>query len=231
MMNQEEKLQTVRLAQAGGRYGEMSKYMKDYMLMNKTLNAEENELLQDAFDKQVESRRDAWIAVAAAETDVEPSLLSTTQKYRQRIEDEILKLCQDQIDVIADDLLENCDSSLSKVLYYSMIAKYHGYAAEVQLGQDREESIKAAQKSYVAAKAVACADLVAENSTRIKLFLDMACFTRNLLGENAAATAIAQQAFEEASKNVIDQDNVKPAIKDALRELQDFVALMDLSSV
>jgi hypothetical protein len=114
---------------------------------------------------------------------------------------------------------------LMQVMYYSMSARYHTCAAEVQIGKDREESIAAARRSYVAANAIASADLDAAHPYRTKLAQEFAKYTRNLLGERETALQIAQDAYDDAFKQVVDQDAAQ-ASKDALRELGDYVELI-----
>jgi hypothetical protein len=76
---------------------------------------EENDLLREAFDWAVESRRNAWMAITAAESEADKGVLKVTQDYKARVENELLKLSRDQADYIADNLIENAKEPKSKV--------------------------------------------------------------------------------------------------------------------
>lgn len=67
---------------------------------------------------------------------------------QERIERELVDICDDILKIIANELVPRSTSEEGKVFYFKMKGDYHRYLAEFQTGEDRKASSSAALEAY-----------------------------------------------------------------------------------
>ena len=130
---------------------------------------DERNLLSVAYKNVVGTRRASWRIISSIEQKEESKgsdkHVSTIRDYRQKIETELEKVCQDVLDVLDDALIPKAESGESKVFYHKMCVllrrhywnssdvidrkgDYHRYLAEFASGEKRKVAATAAHEAY-----------------------------------------------------------------------------------
>jgi len=145
------------------------------------LTVDERNLLSVAYKNVVGTRRASWRIISSIEQKEESKgsdkHVTTIRQYRQKIETELEKVCQDVLDVLDDSLIPKAESGESKVFYHKMCVKatktaqikrlhmcglraltdayvgnrkgdYHRYLAEFASGEKRKVAATAAHEAY-----------------------------------------------------------------------------------
>jgi 14-3-3 protein epsilon len=88
------------------------------------LTVEERNLLSVAYKNVIGARRASWRIVTSIEQKEESkgneSQVALIKEYRQKIEGELAKICQDILDVLDQHLIKSAQSGESKVFYHKM---------------------------------------------------------------------------------------------------------------
>jgi 14-3-3 protein epsilon len=88
------------------------------------LTVDERNLLSVAYKNVVGTRRASWRIISSIEQKEESKgsekHVSVIREYRQKIETELEKVCQDVLDVLDDCLIPKAESGESKVFYHKM---------------------------------------------------------------------------------------------------------------
>lgn len=88
------------------------------------LTVDERNLLSVAYKNVVGTRRASWRIISSIEQKEESKgsdkHVGTIREYRQKIETELEKVCQDVLDVLDDSLIPKAESGESKVFYHKM---------------------------------------------------------------------------------------------------------------
>jgi len=88
------------------------------------LTVDERNLLSVAYKNVVGTRRASWRIISSIEQKEESKgsekHVGTIRDYRQKIELELEKVCQDVLDVLDDSLIPKAESGESKVFYHKM---------------------------------------------------------------------------------------------------------------
>lgn len=88
------------------------------------LTVEERNLLSVAYKNVIGARRASWRIVTSIEQKEESkgneSQVSLIKEYRQKIENELAKICEDILKVLDDHLIKSAQSGESKVFYHKM---------------------------------------------------------------------------------------------------------------
>lgn len=96
------------------------------------MTVEERNLLSVAYKNVVGTRRASWRIISSIEQKEEAKgsekHIGTIKEYRQKIETELERVCQDVLDVLDESLIPNAVSGESKVFYHKM--SVHGYNEE-----------------------------------------------------------------------------------------------------
>src|ERR1700744_2700259 len=94
--------------------------------MGGELSVDERNLLSVAYKNVVGTRRASWRIISSIEQKEESKgsdkHVSTIRDYRQKIETELEKVCQDVLNVLDDALIPKAESGESKVFYHKMYA-------------------------------------------------------------------------------------------------------------
>ncbi|KAF7715491.1 14-3-3 protein [Penicillium ucsense] len=194
----ENKTFLARLCEQAERYDEMVSYMK----IGGELTVDERNLLSVAYKNVVGTRRASWRIISSIEQKEESKgseeHVSIIREYRQKIETELEKVCQDVLDVLDESLIPKAETGESKVFYYKMKGDYHRYLAEFASGNKRKVAATAAHEAYKNATDVAQTDLTPTHPIRLGLALNFSVFYYEILNSPDRACHLAKQAFDDA---------------------------------
>ncbi|KAL8854225.1 MAG: hypothetical protein Q9221_000939 [Calogaya cf. arnoldii] len=166
------------------------------------LTVDERNLLSVAYKNVVGTRRASWRIISSIEQKEESKgsdkHVGTIRDYRQKIETELEKVCQDVLDVLDDSLIPKAESGESKVFYHKMKGDYHRYLAEFASGEKRKVAATAAHDAYKNATDVAQTELTPTHPIRLGLALNFSVFYYEILNSPDRACHLAKQAFDDA---------------------------------
>ncbi|XP_010543953.1 PREDICTED: 14-3-3 protein 7 isoform X2 [Tarenaya hassleriana] len=181
---------------------EMVEAMKKVAQLDVELTVEERNLLSVGYKNVIGSRRASWRILSSIEQKEEAKGNEQNAKrikdYRQRVEDELSKICNDILAVIDMHLIPSAASGESTVFYHKMKGDYFRYLAEFKSGDDRKEAADQSLKSYEAASTTANTDLSPTHPIRLGLALNFSVFYYEILNSPERACHLAKQAFDEA---------------------------------
>lgn len=104
----------------------MVENMKIVASEDRDLTVEERNLLSVAYKNVIGARRASWRIVTSIEQKEESkgnsSQVTLIKEYRQKIENELAKICDDILDVLDKYLIPSAKSGESKVFYHKMCA-------------------------------------------------------------------------------------------------------------
>ncbi|CAK7243093.1 MAG: hypothetical protein STHCBS139747_004601 [Sporothrix thermara] len=191
-----------RLCEQAERYDEMVTYMKEVAKLGGELTVDERNLLSVAYKNVVGTRRASWRIISSIEQKEESKgsekHVATIREYRDKIETELEKVCQDVLDVLDESLIPNAASGESKVFYHKMKGDYHRYLAEFASGDKRRVAATAAHEAYKSATDVAQTELTPTHPIRLGLALNFSVFYYEILNSPDRACHLAKQAFDDA---------------------------------
>ncbi|KAL9067241.1 MAG: hypothetical protein Q9161_007041 [Pseudevernia consocians] len=198
----ESKTFLARLCEQAERYDEMVTYMKEVAKIGGELTVDERNLLSVAYKNVVGTRRASWRIISSIEQKEESKgsdkHVGTIREYRQKIETELERVCQDVLDVLDESLIPKAESGESKVFYHKMKGDYHRYLAEFASGEKRKVAATAAHEAYKNATDVAQTELTPTHPIRLGLALNFSVFYYEILNSPDRACHLAKQAFDDA---------------------------------
>src|SRR5271168_2845741 len=122
----------------------MVENMKTVASTDQELSVEERNLLSVAYKNVIGARRASWRIVSSIEQKEESKgnevQVGLIKEYRQKIEQELAKICEDILEVLGKYLIPSAESGESKVFYFKMKGDYHRYLAEFAVGDKRKEA-------------------------------------------------------------------------------------------
>eukprot|EP00522_Entomoneis_paludosa_P001922 CAMPEP_0172471302 /NCGR_PEP_ID=MMETSP1065-20121228/67745_1 /TAXON_ID=265537 /ORGANISM="Amphiprora paludosa, Strain CCMP125" /LENGTH=476 /DNA_ID=CAMNT_0013229397 /DNA_START=52 /DNA_END=1483 /DNA_ORIENTATION=- len=176
MADRDTLVYRAKLAEQAERFDEMVSDMKDVAKQPQELTVEERNLLSVAYKNVIGSRRASWRVVTSIEQKGDPEKGPVVKEYREKIETELVDICNDILSIIADSLVPNSSSEEAKVFYYKMKGDYHRYLSEFQVGETRKESAGGALDAYNAASTIASTELPPTHPIRLGLALNFSVF-------------------------------------------------------
>ncbi|GAW00801.1 14-3-3 protein [Lentinula edodes] len=198
----EDSVYLAKLAEQAERYEEMVENMKRVASSDQELTVEERNLLSVAYKNVIGARRASWRIVSSIEQKEESkgneAQVSMIKGYREKIETELAKICEDILDVLDKHLIPSAASGESKVFYHKMMGDYHRYLAEFATGDKRKESADKSLEAYKAASDVAVTELPPTHPIRLGLALNFSVFYYEILNSPDRACHLAKQAFDDA---------------------------------
>ncbi|GKT55176.1 tyrosine 3-monooxygenase tryptophan 5-monooxygenase activation protein [Colletotrichum tofieldiae] len=201
-MGHEDAVYLAKLAEQAERYEEMVENMKIVASEDRDLTVEERNLLSVAYKNVIGARRASWRIVTSIEQKEESkgnsSQVGLIKEYRQKIEAELAKICDDILDVLDAHLIPSAKSGESKVFYHKMKGDYHRYLAEFAVGDRRKDSADKSLEAYKAATEVAQTELPPTHPIRLGLALNFSVFYYEILNAPDQACHLAKQAFDDA---------------------------------
>ena len=103
---------------------EMVEYMKKVARMDIELTSEERNLLSVGYKNIIGARRASWRILSSVEQKEEAkgneSNVRRIMDYMKRVEDELTKICNDILSIIAIHLLPSSTAGESIVFFYKM---------------------------------------------------------------------------------------------------------------
>ncbi|TGJ85248.1 hypothetical protein E0Z10_g3477 [Xylaria hypoxylon] len=203
----ESKTFLARLCEQAERYDEMVTYMKEVAKLGGELTVDERNLLSVAYKNVVGTRRASWRIISSIEQKEESKgsdkHVTTIREYRNKIETELEKVCQDVLDVLDESLIPNAASGESKVFYHKIVP-YIGRAIttvisrSLLLREKRKVAATAAHEAYKSATDVAQTELTPTHPIRLGLALNFSVFYYEILNSPDRACHLAKQAFDDA---------------------------------
>lgn len=104
----------------------MVEQMKIVASADQELTVEERNLLSVAYKNVIGARRASWRIVTSIEQKEESkgndTQVGLIKEYRQAIEAELAKICEDILKVLNDHLIKSAQTGESKVFYHKMCA-------------------------------------------------------------------------------------------------------------
>jgi 14-3-3 protein epsilon len=102
----------------------MVENMKRVASSDQELTVEERNLLSVAYKNVIGARRASWRIVSSIEQKEESkgneAQVTMIKTYREKIETELAKICEDILDVLEKHLIHSAASGESKVFYHKM---------------------------------------------------------------------------------------------------------------
>lgn len=192
--------------------------MKRVASSDQELTVEERNLLSVAYKNVIGARRASWRIVSSIEQKEESKgnevQVSMIKSYREKIESELAKICEDILDVLEKHLIPSAASGESKVFYHKMyvvfpcprlvltgsyrMGDYHRYLAEFATGDKRKDSADKSLAAYKDASDVAVTELPPTHPIRLGLALNFSVFYYEILNSPDRACHLAKQAFDDA---------------------------------
>ncbi|KPM44681.1 14-3-3 protein [Neonectria ditissima] len=201
-MGNDDAVYLAKLAEQAERYEEMVENMKIVASEDRDLTVEERNLLSVAYKNVIGARRASWRIVTSIEQKEESkgnsSQVTLIKEYRQKIEAELAKICDDILEVLDQHLIPSAKSGESKVFYHKMKGDYHRYLAEFAIGDRRKDSADKSLEAYKAATEVAQTELPPTHPIRLGLALNFSVFYYEILNAPDQACHLAKQAFDDA---------------------------------
>lgn len=102
----------------------MVENMKAVASADQELSVEERNLLSVAYKNVIGARRASWRIVTSIEQKEESKgneqQVKLIKEYREKIENELAKICEDILEVLTKHLIPSAQSGESKVFYHKM---------------------------------------------------------------------------------------------------------------
>ncbi|KAK4430071.1 14-3-3-like protein GF14 iota [Sesamum alatum] len=191
-----------KLAEQAERYDEMVESMNKVAKLDVELSVDERNLLSVGYKNVIGARRASWRIMSSIEQKEESKANENNVKlikgYRQKVEDELSKICYDILSVIDKHLIPSSRSGEATVFYYKMKGDYYRYLAEFKTDQDKKEAAEQSLKGYEAASATASTELPSTHPIRLGLALNFSVFYYEIMNSPERACHLAKQAFDEA---------------------------------
>ncbi|KAF2006609.1 putative 14-3-3 family protein ArtA [Amniculicola lignicola CBS 123094] len=201
-MGHEDSVYLAKLAEQAERYEEMVENMKAVASADTELSVEERNLLSVAYKNVIGARRASWRIVTSIEQKEESkgneAQVGLIKEYRQKIEAELAKICEDILECLDGHLIPSAQTGESKVFYHKMKGDYHRYLAEFAVGDKRKTSSEKSLEAYKAATEVASSSLAPTHPIRLGLALNFSVFYYEILNSPDQACQLAKQAFDDA---------------------------------
>ncbi|KAJ7657099.1 14-3-3 protein [Mycena olivaceomarginata] len=210
--SREDSVYLAKLAEQAERYDEMVENMKCVASSDQELTAEERNLLSVACKNVIGARRASWrIVFSVEESESNEAQISVIKGYREKIELELAKICDDILGVLDKHLIPSAVSGESKVLYHKMMGDYHRYLAEFAAGDKREASAHKSLEAYDAASNLAVTELPPTSPLRLRVALNCSVLYYEILASPGRACQLAKQAFDDAiaELDTIPEDSYK----------------------
>ncbi|KAI4333578.1 hypothetical protein L6164_018365 [Bauhinia variegata] len=191
-----------KLAEQAERYDEMVDAMEKVALLDVELSVEERNLFSVGYKNVVGARRASWRILSSIEQKEESKGNELNAKrikeYRQRVELELSKICNDIMIVIDEHLIPSTNVAESTVFYYKMKGDYYRYLAEFKSGDEKKEVADQSLKAYQLASTTAESELTPTHPIRLGLALNFSVFYYEIVNSPERACHLARQAFDEA---------------------------------
>ena len=214
--NRDEHLYMAKITEQTERFEDMIDAMCAVVKANAELSVEERNLLSVAYKNTIGSRRTAWRALSSIEKKEEQKgskNLHLLKGYKQKIEHELNKYCNEILDMISKQLIDKAGNAEAKVFYHKMKGDYYRYISEYTSGEENKKAGDNAHEAYKAATSVAESDLKTTHPIRLGLALNYSVFHYEVKNDPSTACQLAKKAFDEAIADIdqIEEEQYKDA--------------------
>ncbi|KAH7306260.1 hypothetical protein KP509_22G004100 [Ceratopteris richardii] len=180
----------------------MVESMKKVAKLDVELTVEERNLLSVGYKNVIGARRASWRILSSIEQKEEAkgneNNVKKIKEYRNKVEDELSKICHDILMIIDEHLIPSSGTGESTVFYHKMKGDYYRYLAEFKTGNERKEAADQSLKAYQAASNTAGTDLPSTHPIRLGLALNFSVFYYEIMSSPERACHLAKQAFDDA---------------------------------
>jgi|EP00036_Acanthoecidae_sp_10tr_P007882 14-3-3 protein beta/theta/zeta len=187
-----------KLAEQAERYDDMADQMKKVTKMDQELSNEERNLLSVAYKNVVGARRSSWRVISSIESKSDHAKQGIAQQYRERIEQELKRICKDVLELLDEHLIKKASTPDSKVFYLKMKGDYFRYLAEVASADSRAETVKKSAEAYESAFEISKTEMPPTHPIRLGLALNFSVFHYEIANSPEKACNLARQAFDDA---------------------------------
>jgi 14-3-3 protein epsilon len=118
--------------------------------------------------------------------------------YKKKVEDELRKICNEVLSIIAIHCLPLANSGENVVFFYKMKGDYYRYLAEFSTGTEKKAAADQSLMAYQHAMVVASSELSPAHQIRLGLALNFSVFFYEIMNSHERACQVAKQAFDEA---------------------------------
>ncbi len=219
--DRDQLVQRAKLSEQAERYDDMAEAMKlvTQAESGADLSSEERNLLSVAYKNIVGARRSSWRVISSIEQKTEEDNTNNkygiTKKYREKIEEELKKICDEVLGLLEKFLIpqakKNADSKEAsaiegQVFYLKMKGDYYRYLAEVAPDDLKKKVVEQSQESYQDAYNLGKENMTTTNPIRLGLALNFSVFYYEIVGDHEKACQLAKSAFDDA---IADLDALK----------------------
>nr|GMD27403.1 14-3-3-like protein GF14 iota [Ipomoea batatas] len=202
----ENHVYLAKLSEQAERYDEMVERMKQIAKLDVELTVEERNLLSVGYKNVIGARRASWRIMSSIEQKEESkgneNNVKLIRAYRQKVEDELSKICNDILEIIEKHLVPSSKSGEATVFFYKMKGDYFRYLAEFKNDSEKKEAAEQSLKGYEAAFAAANTELPSTHPIRLGLALNFSVFYYEIMNSPERACHLAKQAFDEAISEI-----------------------------
>jgi 14-3-3 protein epsilon len=185
------------------------------------LTIDERNLLSVAFKNLVSQQRTAIRTIGAIEQNQKYAKFAHGMAdYKQRIEEELYRNCDEIIGLIRSDVLAKADVDEAKSFFQKMIGDYCRYVAESAKGDRLEKTKQDALAAYDDACKIAEKSLNACNSIRLGLALNFSVFHYEVMKDVRKACELGDKALTDALDKLDDCD------EETFRDAQSIIELL-----
>ena len=198
MLDRNTLIYKAKLAEQAERFDDMMQAMKDVAKQSTELSVDERNLLSVAYKNVIGSKRASWRVISSIEQQGDSDKMQIIKNYKDKLEEELLEICNDILSILVDCLVPNSTSEEAKAFYLKMKGDYHRYLSEFQSGDVRAASSDCALKAYQEAFKIASLDLPPTHPIRLGVALNFSVFYFEILNHPEKACEIARVAFDNA---------------------------------
>jgi 14-3-3 protein epsilon len=216
-LSRDELIFLAKICEQTERFEDMLDHMKKVAYLDQELSIDERNLLSVAYKNTVGTRRTAWRAISSIETKEEAKnskYLPLLRDYKEKIEKELNKYCDDILQVLDKKLIPASSGSYeANVFYLKMKGDYYRYIAEYATKEQHSKASENALQAYGAASTVATNHLKTTHPIRLGLALNFSVFHYEVMNDPTKACQLAKEAFDQAITDIeqLDEDVYKDA--------------------
>ncbi|NP_001131998.1 14-3-3-like protein [Zea mays] len=227
-MEEREKLVCLaKLAEQAERYDDMVEFMKNLARMDVDMSAEERHLFSVGFKNTIGAKRASWRIICSHEQKVAADRQTGVMidAYKKKVEEELRKVCNEVLSVIAIHCLPLASTGENIVFFYKMKGDYYRYLAEFSTGTEKKAASDQSLMAYQHAMVVASSELSPAHQIRLGLALNLSVFFYEIMNSHERACQVAKQAFDEALTEINSGEGVYKDSTLMMQLLKDNLAL------
>lgn len=208
----DEYLYLAKLYERAEKFEDMVKWINHFVQMDPNLTHDERNILSAGYKNVISSKRASWRLLHSLEKKEEKKgsqNLNYLLEVKNKIEDEMRKICDDIQNTLDQFLVPNAKDPETKVFYLKLKGDYYRYRSEFTSGNEHETATYSAEKAYRDAYEISEKQIPISSSTRLGLALNFSVFYYEIRNMKEEACQIAKNAFEESMKILDDLERNK----------------------